>query len=326
MKNPPKRPEYPHRPIGSLDALSAALQISRIELEHVASVTDSQYRLAKPIVKADGSIRQPYDALPLLKNVQRRIQARLLAPVQFPTYLTGSIKGRDARRNAAIHAGAKVVVCEDVASFFPSTSRLLVESIWTGFFGFSPEVAQMLAVLTTKNGSLPQGAVTSSYLANLAFWKKEPILQQQLELNGIAYSRYVDDITISSRRALLNPELSWCIAQIYGMMRGAGMQAKRGKQEIWRGDGRMLATKLVVNRRPALPPNDRKAIRTAVFQLEARFAAGDVEDTFATELNRVAGRVVRLAQFHPVIGAALKGRIASLRQQLSDGQTSAIAP
>lgn len=318
MANPPPPPRYPNRPVGHLSALAAALQISLDELQRVAKIADGQYRLAKPIVKADGSIRQPFDALPALKKVQRRIKDRLLSAVEFPPYLTGSIRGRDIRCNAEIHAGAKIVVCEDVASFFPSTSRHLVQSIWTGFFCFAPDVSDLLTALTTKAGSLPQGAITSSHLANLAFWNLEPALQQRLAMRGIAYSRYVDDITFSALRSLSSTELTWCIAQIYGMMSAAGMRAKRGKQEIWRAQGRMFATKVLINTRPALPSSQRQAIRTAVFQLEQRLRAGDAVSP--SELNSVTGRVIRLAQFHPREATALKDRIGRIKAHISEAR------
>jgi hypothetical protein len=281
----------------------------------VAKVANDRYRLAKSVIKPDGSIRQPFDALEPLKGIQKRIKERILDKVAFPAYLTGSLKGRDARANAKLHVGSTLVLCEDISSFFPSTTEALVEDIWSGFFGFSYEVARLLTELTTKEGSLPQGACTSSHLANLAFWKCEHALYEHLLLQGITYSRYVDDIAVSSKTPLPKEDLSRCIARIYTMMGRNGYKPKRKKQEIQRGNGQMRVTKLVTNRRPAIPSKERQAIRACVHQLEQRLKVGEL-DGLGKEVNRASGRVSRLRQLHPVEGLALKIRIAALRTEL----------
>jgi Reverse transcriptase (RNA-dependent DNA polymerase) len=305
--------KYPNEPVRSLKALAAALRVPIGDLQRMASIANSQYRNAKPVTKADGTIRQTYDAFKELKKIQKAIQRQLLEKVEYPNYLTGSLKGRDARRNAEIHAGASITVCEDVEKFFPSTTSELVNTIWLKFFGFSSDVADLLTKLTTKGGALPQGAVTSSYLANLAFWDREPAFHAALQAKGIMYSRYVDDITISSKRALSNVELQKLIAQILGMMKACGFKAKRSKQEIQRGNSPMYATKLMVNVRAALPTSERKAIRAAVYQLEERLAGSSEPATLSSELNSVAGRVGRLKQMHPTKGNALKKRVDIMR-------------
>lgn len=314
MTNQPRRPSYPNRPIRNVATLSAALRVPSHELRRIADIANTQYRNAKPIRKPDGTERQPIDALPLLKGVQQRIKTELFYPIEFPEYLTGSIRGRSARVNAELHAGAAIVVCEDIQKFFPSTKAPLVHSIWMGFFGFSTEVSELLTALTTKDGALPEGAVTSSYLANLAFWDREPELHHRFQEQGISYSRYVDDITISSAQPLTSEQLGRSISMIYGMIRSRGFMPKRSKHEVHRADRQMRATKLVVNRRASLPDTERKAIRTAVAQLERRWNEFGEASNLSRDINSVSGRVTYLAQMHPGEGEKLKQRIARLRE------------
>ncbi len=309
-------PNYPHRPIVRLEALALVLGLPLALLTKVSLDASSRYRLAKPIVKSDGSIRQPLDARWPLKEIQRRIKARILDKVVFPNYLTGSLKGRDARANAQIHAGAAIVLSEDIANFFPSTTDALVLSVWRDFFGFGPDVAELLTRLTTKDAALPQGACTSSHLANLAFWKEEHGLYENLKAKGISYSRYVDDVSVSCRRALSKDELSACIKSVYGMMGRAGYRPKRSKQEIQRSAGAMYATKLLANRKPALPVRERRAIRASLYQLEEQLRLRQM-DGFQSALDRVAGRVNRLCQMHPTEGAQLKAKIRAIRDDLA---------
>lgn len=316
--SPQPKPRYPHQRIQSVASLSAALSVPEGELVSLAKLASSQYRPARPITKPDGSVRQPLDALPALKRVQRQIQARLLRKVKYPPYLTGSLPGGSPRANAILHAAPAIVISEDIARFFPTTRSELVYRIWAEFFGFSAEVADILTALTTKDGFLPEGSRTSSYLANLVFWDCEPVLVEQLAALGARYSRYVDDVTLSSANPFTPAQTDRCIALVYGMFGSRGYKAKRSKHEIVRANAPMRVTKLVVNKRPALPKNDRKAVRTAVYELEGMVNSGLLlPKDIRNQLNSVSGRVSRLSQFHPTMGAQLKARVSRLREQLA---------
>ncbi len=316
MTIPLLKPKYDLKPISDIASLSLALGVPQATLINVAAHADSLYRKAKTIEKPDGSIRQPYDALLPLKQIQRRIKDRIIKRVEFPEYLTGSLSGRDYRSNAALHSGAKIVICEDIEGFFPSTSREIVLDIWLNFFRFSGEVANLLTNLTTKAGELPQGAITSSYLANLAFWQLEPRLQANLAGKNIVYSRYVDDISVSSKRHLTKEEQTKLIAQIYGMLQRLGFKAKRRKHEIFTSGSRMLTTKLMVNIKPALPSKERQNIRAAVYALEKRCLLGEESADIRKELRSVTSRVGRLGTLHPVEANKLKLRLGRIRQVL----------
>ncbi len=308
-------PRYPLRPIARLEKLALVLGLPLEKLLAVSRDASSRYRLAKPIEKKDGSIRQPLDAREPLKGIQRRIKERILDKVVFPEYLTGSLKGRDARANTMLHVGAAVVLSEDIANFFPSTKDSLILRIWRDFFGFAPDVSEILTKLTTKDGELPQGACTSSHLANLAFWREEHVLYESFNAKGIAYSRYVDDVSVSSTRRLSNDDLSACVSSVYGMMGRSGFKPKRRKQEIQRSNKPMLVTKLLANRRPAIPVKERQAIRAALFQLEKNVSARSGED-LRSALESVAGRVNRLCQMHPTEGERLKERVRVVRANM----------
>lgn len=313
MKRIHNRLCYSCKPISSLPALSKALGVSEAQLCKLAHIADTQYRLAKAIEKPDGSIRQPFDAYPPLKEVHLRIKKKILSRVNFPDYLTGSLKGKDYKVNAALHSGAKIVVCEDISNFFPSTKADNVFDIWRFFFGFSNEVADCLTRITTKDGALPQGAITSSYLANLAFWREEPRVHAHFARIGVTYSRYVDDMGLSSRRFITADEKTSIISTVYGMLASKGYKAKRQKHELLTSKGRMFVTKLLVNGRPALVRKERSAIRAAVFQLEEQMCSEDPRLLAMKEYNRTHGRVTKLVRFHKKQGEELMQRMKVLR-------------
>jgi hypothetical protein len=198
-------PRYPYKPIHSLKALSLALGEPAELLMSLAKRSSNLYRHV-PQTKKDGSVRHTYDAYEPLKSIQRKIVDKFLARVLYPDYLHGGIKDSNARRsiysNARMHGKARTILLQDIKDFFPSISVLHVKQIFTGLFGFSDDVSQVLALLTTRSGVVPQGASTSGYLANLVFWDIEPALVTCLRTRGLTYSRFADDITISSMKPL----------------------------------------------------------------------------------------------------------------------------
>ncbi|NMM00346.1 RNA-directed DNA polymerase [Paraburkholderia sp. RP-4-7] len=308
-------PRYTAAPIESMAALSRALGVTAEHLVAVAAKASSLYRVADKIEKADGTFRETFDAKPVLKDIHRRIKRAILDRVRFPTYLTGSVKGQDYRTNALLHRNSKILISEDIQGFFPSTTQHLVQEVWSQFFGFSADVAQCLTALCIKDGALPQGAITSPHVANLVFWRVEPAIRAEMASRGLRYSRYVDDVCVSSSAGIAHADKQSVIAVVYAMLARHGYSAKRSKHKIQTASGRITATKLGVNGDPSLSGQQRGQIRAAVHKLELTFAAGAFSEARAL-LPSVTGRVSMLARFHPTDGLALKRRIDSVREQL----------
>lgn len=315
---PPDSPFYSRRRISNMAALSKALNTSISELSGLVRRANQMYRLASTLTKSDGSLRQTWDAYEPLKKVQRNIKRNILDYVVYPVYLTGSLKGCDYTVNASLHAGATIVISEDITCFFPSTSAEIVQSIWRNFFGFGQEVAKCLTSLTTRQGELPQGAITSSFLANLAFWKYEPALQASLRARGLVYSRYVDDIAVSSENFLDNPTKTAVIADIYGMLFRHGYRPKRTKHEIRTSGERMEVTRLSVNSKPGLSASRQSQIRSAVNHLEQAFLRGEIIEFDKGSYTQTLGQVHLLARFHPGKAEKLKQRLLALKADGAD--------
>lgn len=287
-----------------------ALHSDRAQLERISKIANRSYRKVPPEI---GSTREIFNAKPDLKAIHQKIKTEILQCVQFPSYLTGSIKGRDYLTNAKLHANKKIVICEDVTKFFPSVRTEKVHRIWTHFFNFSDDVADLLTKLTTKDGSLPQGAITSSYLANLVLWEHEPLIHAKLSERSITYSRYVDDMAMSSKKFLTKEDQTWLISQVYGMLGKNGLAAKRKKHEVNDDSGRMRVTKVIVNRGPAWDRTKRSALRTQVFQVEQLVRAGKLDTNLSIMLGKTANMVGQLGRFHKRYADMLKARLKVAR-------------
>lgn len=112
----------------------------------------------------------------------------------------GFVKGRSILTNATAHCQRKAsfVLNIDLENFFPSITFYRVRgALQKPPFGFSFEVATVLAHLCTHQGTLPQGAPTSPYLSNLICRSLDGELMALARRHRCIYTRYADDITFS---------------------------------------------------------------------------------------------------------------------------------
>jgi RNA-directed DNA polymerase len=132
-----------------------------------------------------------------LKIIQKRIQKNILSKLSLPDYAYGAVKGRDNVDNANAHKGRKFKFTTDLRNFFPSINHFRVFEMFRSF-NFSPGISRLLTQLTTYKGRLPQGAPTSSTIANLVFVKTGKNLDEFARQYNIKFTSFIDDLTFSS--------------------------------------------------------------------------------------------------------------------------------
>lgn len=224
-------------PIASKMALAKTLSLELKTLEELEKNIALSYRYFTQPKKNNVDLREITAPKPFLMQVQRRINARIFSNCRFPAYLQGSIKDkaspRDFLSNAKMHASADVVIALDIRNFYPSITDREVFKIFKYFLKFKDEVASALTTLVTLNGSLPQGAPTSSYIANLIFYDKEHKLVTELKQHNIRYTRLLDDITLSFSGGKNTEKLkSKAIGLVRNMCTEKNLQLHDGKQKI----------------------------------------------------------------------------------------------
>jgi len=276
-----------------------------------------------------GKKRDTYDAHDHLKRVQRKIVDRILSKVVFPRYLHGGIRDvsspRSIHSNAAVHGGSKFVVLQDIKNFYPSISIEHVNSVFRHLFKFGESVADLLSLISTREGSTPQGASTSGYLANLIFWDVEPQIVKKLNDSGFSYSRFADDITISCRRQPTHDELTHIVSTITGMLASKGCYQKRSKFHLRvrgqsiedeKGDFHPLTVTglSIFNDGPGLTKAERKRIRSAVREVELLSASSSTWLLVEPTYHKAMGRVGRLLACGHSDGQVLKARLNAAKK------------
>lgn len=176
-----------------------------------------------------------------LKEIQKCINNYLVDNVSMPTYAFGGIKGKDNIRNARYHKGQKYVFQTDLKDFFPHITHKMVYGMYVRV-GFSPDVASLLTKLTTYRGHLPQGAPTSTTIANLVFMPTGMALQTIAEREGLRFTTFVDDVTMSSQK-----DFKHIVPEIIETIVSSGFKISQGKTTYRSGITDITGVKMLNN-------------------------------------------------------------------------------
>lgn len=149
-----------------------------------------------------------------LKMVQRIILSEILEKIPCSDYATAFLKGKNGLyENAKVHKNQLFLLKMDFKNFFQSIKTKKVENIFYNI-GYSDETIKVLTTLCTFHDELPQGAVTSPYLSNLACLSLDKDLANYCNERNIYYTRYADDLNFSANDLDLLKELKKNINEI----------------------------------------------------------------------------------------------------------------
>lgn len=298
---------YPYKRISSLEALGKVLNCSPKEILKLCKNAECLYSVFYEQKKSNG-YRKLVRVNHQLQAVQKKIHLNILKKVIYPTYLIGSISGRDAKTNAQAHCHSKILFKEDIANFFPNITVHHVFDIWKNFFKFEHNVALCLTRLTTFRGALPQGTSTSPLLANLVLYKRESSFNQWCCNNGLTYTRFVDDISISARGRIDPKMKTMVLNKLCGMLISMGFQIKRSKHAIETSRAHMTVMNIGINRTQATVSHQyRKKLRAEICQLQKTQYS-------EKSLLSTQGKVNHVKRYHPNYAQKLQLSLNEVKQ------------
>jgi RNA-directed DNA polymerase len=179
----------------------------------------------------------------------------------------GFVSGKSIKSNAQAHQRQQVLLNIDIADFFHSIHfgrvRGLLES---QAFGLSRDVAGLIAHLCCYNNALPMGAPTSPVLSNMVCRGLDRELERLARRFGCHYTRYADDMTLSTKSKMLPEEIAFVnehgearVGQrIAAAIEINGFQVNSAKTRIRLRDDRRAVTGLIINEKVNV---DRRYIR-----------------------------------------------------------------
>ncbi len=238
------------------EGLAACIGVSPKIISQIANAPARHYR-SFLIAKKSGDSREISSPRVFLRVIQWFLDDFILCHLPVHNAVNSFAYGRSVLTNALPHVGQPFVGTIDIEDFFGSvTDKSVLELLQS--FGFRKHEATLIAALTTKNGSLPQGAPTSAVLSNAVLYDFDEKLTLLCAASGASYTRYADDITIS---AATRGEVSKCLAVARGMLAKAGLRINESKTRISSQGSQQNVTGVVVNDRAQPSRLKRRRLR-----------------------------------------------------------------
>ncbi|MCX7164772.1 MAG: reverse transcriptase family protein [Rhodocyclales bacterium] len=188
-----------------------AQEVFNVELSLLERIAGNSANYRVFTIQQGDKTRQVEVPKPILERIHRRLFV-LLERIEKPDYLQSGVKGRSYIANARLHVGPVPLVKLDVKKFYPSVDAARVYRFFLEVMQCSPDVAGLLAKLTTYDGHVPTGSSVSQLLA---FFAAKPMFDELDNLaakHGLRFSCYVDDMTFSGARA--TPAFLWAAKQV----------------------------------------------------------------------------------------------------------------
>jgi len=173
------------------------LRCKKADLQSICTQTNLYYR---EFTDKGRPISEPFGQLRFL---QQRLKY-LLSWIELPEYMHGGVKGHSPLTNACFHVDKEAVLNFDIKQFFPSVKPRYVYKMFYNDLRFPADVAHWLTKLVTFKGQLPQGAPTSTIIANLVILPLCRRLNLLSSKHNSDYGQFVDDGTFSGPMYLEN--------------------------------------------------------------------------------------------------------------------------
>ncbi|MCS6181126.1 reverse transcriptase family protein [Shewanella baltica] len=180
----------------SKNKLLSVLCISKEQLITILS-SDLNYNVFSQVGKT-GKARTIEHPINSVDKLHTRI-ASLLCRIETPQFMHSGVKGHSHVTNARAHLGSHKTLTTDIKSFFPSTKKAMVFHFFHKRMQCSPDVADILARITTFESHIPTGSRISM---PLAFWANMDMffeLERLAKSHNVIMTVYVDDLTFSGK-------------------------------------------------------------------------------------------------------------------------------
>lgn len=232
------------------------------ELYTLSNNVENNYKVFR-IKKHNGKFRIIYEPNSNLKYIQRQILVNILSKRKISKYAKAYHKGIGLKDNALPHLNKKVILKLDIENFF---ENIRFENIYALCFSekyFPKAVGVLLTKLCTYIEYLPQGAPTSAYISNLVMKNFDEELGAWCKMNGIAYTRYSDDMTFSGD---FIPRV--VIRKVRKMLYKLGLKLNNHKIRVISSSQRQCVTGIVVNKKMQVASSYRKKIRQEIYYIK----------------------------------------------------------
>lgn len=175
-----------------------------------------------------------------LYTLQKNLQNRLLFNIPLPDVVFGFVSGRSYKDFLTPHImkqeKTRFFLRIDIENFFGSIKENLLYSELSYIIKLNDQekkdmVLSSIVNLTTLNGELPQGAVTSPTISNIVFRRADQRIYKYAKKHNVTYTRYADDLLFSTEnvRVFKETNIKYFIKMIIKILHSFGLEINRQK-------------------------------------------------------------------------------------------------
>ena len=281
-----------------IERIQLHTKLSARHLEWYAETASKRYKVYY-IPKRNGGMRLIEHPSKELKAIQRWICKGMLERLPVHVCATAYRPGAGIKVNVALHALTNFTLRVDLESFFPSFTENGVEKFidlrnQQLSLALSPQDIKFVSRIVCRNGRLTIGAPTSPALTNAMMYDFDCAASEWCNSKDLIFSRYADDIFISSNNPnCLNEALDYIRAEI-DKFSFANLKLNAGKTVFLSRRYRRTITGLVISSsREISIGRDRKlAIKDSVY----KFKSGLLQPE---EIGKIAGMISFIKDVEP---------------------------
>ena len=272
-----------------------------------------------------GKFRKLQEPRDRMMYIQKQIKKKILDPVELllPDYITGFRKGKKIRDTAEAHTKKKIVVSLDLRHYFNSIKQKHLQEVFKDYFQYPEDVSRFLSELCTYKFFVPEGSPTSPSLSNIVgyfYFDKE--VKKIADEEGFTYTRYADDLTLSTDKEFPREKLSDSegneyvksgidnvITKISDVLKSKGFTLNTRKTKIMRSPARQFMLGMVVNEEPNLLRRKRQILKCILYNIKENGIAEEAKKTNRTELQFlewIRGQISYFTQVNEIKGVKLK--------------------
>ena len=258
MTNKLKFVEYMHRRTGmSIDLIDNIILNSVKEFSKVTIYTEHKRR-------------ELYIPSNQLKLIQICLIDYYFKGIPVSDNAHGYIRNRSIKSNALVHQGQTYFFQTDISSFFPSIDELKLRATLAKVIpNITIDELDMIIRIVAPFGRLDLGSPTSPILSNIVMKEVDDKLLAELEklnIHDLKYSRYSDDITISSQ-VILNKSLVNLVESVLRQF-DFTMNKKKTKFKVLRDNIKITGVYLNSDRTLTVGTKFKKRLKKYLYQIE----------------------------------------------------------
>lgn len=247
-------------------------------IEHIADTASKRYKTYL-IPKRSGGSREISHPSRSVKAIQRWISKVVLRHLEVHEAATAYSKGSSIRYNAECHVTSNYTLRLDFENFFPSFDM-------AGICGFlnsqnqlhelnlSEQDVEFVGKIVTRYDRLTIGAPSSPILTNAMMHEFDSALGQICDKRKLIYTRYADDIFVSSCRPNSLSEMISVVGGLVQEQKFVKLKLSEKKTAQLSKKYRRSITGLVItpDQRISIGRARKRAIKSHVF----KFVSGDL--------------------------------------------------